>query len=122
MIIDYSILALIGILIGGFIIGGKWYWQYRLKSEKMIERQEREAQKPENKIDELLQHLPEILQDRKRLYEEAIMKDGKDSQMAKSLQQQVQMLETVVSIPQPVLEFAKPILMKGIALLQRFVR
>lgn len=122
MIIDPSILILLGILIGGGSVSLKWYLQYREKVQKQIIREEKEQSKPENRIQDLLAHLPEIMEDRRRLYMEACKgPEGDQSQLAKSLRQQISMLETVSSIPQPVIELASPILSGVLKAVSRFI-
>lgn len=118
-LIDPSILIVLGILVGGSVVALKWYLQYRTKMEKQIIRQEAEAQKPENQIDTLIANLPAILEDRKKLYEKAVLEAGADSQLAKSLKQQIDIMQMVASVPEPVLNIAKPILLRGISMISK---
>jgi hypothetical protein len=120
MIFDYSVIAVLAIIIGGLTVGMKWYLQYREKTQRQIIREEREMQKPENQIDALIQNLPAILKDRQDLYEKAVLESGADSPLAKSLKQQIDIMKLVASVPEPVLNIAKPILLKGIAMISKF--
>lgn len=121
MIIDYSILILIAIVGGCSVTGMKWYLQYREKMEKQIIKEQNEAKKPENQIDTLIDNLPAILDDRRKLYMEACRgPEGPDGKMAKSLKQQIDLLTMAESIPAPVLGILKPIAMKALKAVSSF--
>lgn len=121
MIIDYSILTLVGIIVGGFVVGMKWYLQYREKMEKQAVKYETEQKKPENQIQSLIENLPAILDDRRKLYLEACKSpDGANGALAKSLKQQIDLLSMVESVPEPILNMAVPVLQKVMGAIGKF--
>ena len=115
------LLVIIGTIGTISIVGFKWYWQYKLKVDKIIVREQAENAKPENQINELLDHIPQILKDRRDLYEQSLRQSGADAPMTKSLKQQVDILSMVESVPTPVLNMLKPMALGAIKMVSRFI-
>lgn len=118
--LDWSIVALV-LGLGACGVGIAWKLiQHREVLEKQYIAQDKKAKDPANQIDQLLDNLPAITEDRQKLYDQAVAANGENDPLAKSLKQQLDLLKMAGSIPEPVLHLLKPIAMRAIKAVSGF--